>query len=326
MAEADSVRSPCRCPGADPGERSRSPGARSAARAHGIGGDAPRVGARIGLAGTLALRPALALLAALSLPLHALALLAFAALAALALHPLALLPLLALAALAALALHPLALALLAFATLAALSLSLSLSLALHPLALALLAFARLASLALHALALALTLHALTLARAILALHALALSAGATLAAGAAFAEAAAARPGEAGTARTRSIEAGPSGTAGSRTESRPGAARIGTERVQSVPALAAQHLDAALAPQFGTEQDAADDAADHGARGGIAGVAVLGEAFARGGQHRRQGSDRNHQTLHAIIPPKLAGTCHFLIDEGQSGCLLLHGG
>lgn len=65
-------------------------------------------------------------------------------------------------------------------------------------------------------------------------------------------------------------------TAGSRTEA--GAAREGAPSVQLAQALAAQHLQAALAAQFRSDQHAADDAAHHG----LAGIAVLGETRARG--------------------------------------------
>ena len=281
-------------PGCGPGR-----GSGLATRPHRIGGNAALEGTGIGLAGTLALRPALALLTVAALTLHALALSALTltalALTALALHALALAAFAALAlhalALTALALHPLALA--AFSTLALHALALA-TLALHALALA--AFS---ALALHALALtalaALTLHALALAAltlAALALHPLAVATRTSFAARAPVPEAVAARPAE---ARAGAAEAGTAEAA---------AARVGREGMQAVPALAAQQLQAALAAQLGPDEHATHDAAHHGTQGGIAGIAVLGEALARCGEHRRECGDRNDDALHAEFPRK----------------------
>ncbi len=246
-------------------------------RPHGVGRHAAFRGPRIGLAGALPLAARTALAA---LTLH----LALAALA-----------------LAALALHALALPALAFGrtlapafalTLLALALD-----ALAALALALAAFALAATLALafrrtltppFALALPLApAFALADARSLAARTARAL-------AGAPLAEAGAA---PAGAAETGAGAARPRSEA--RTRPVAGADREGPPAVQAAQALAAQQLQLTLAAELGPGQHAADDAAHHGARRGLAGIAVLGEARSRTRQQSRYRDGRDDDALHA---------------------------
>ncbi len=278
---------------------------------HRVGRHTALVGTREGLAGPLALGPALPLALSLALPLTLLHALALAlALALPLLHPLALS--------LALALHPLALALplAALAALALHALALPLSLALHALTLALAALAlafsrtRLARLAVRPLA-----SALALGPPALALEALALADGTSLVEAAGTPRATETGTRSAGT-----------GTDDARAGAEARTARIGAEGVQPVPALAPQHFEAALAAQLGADQQPLHHAAHHRSGRDVAGVAVLGEARAGCGEHGRDCGGRHDDALQAKIPRYATMDGNVLIDEAQSGFPLLHGG
>ena len=90
---------------------------------------------------------------------------------------------------------------------------------------------------------------------------------------------------------TASIEIRTAGATGSRAEPpaagaglEAGPTREGSPAVEPAQALAPQHLQPTLAPQFRPDQHAADDAAHHRTGGGLSGIAILRETPARGGE------------------------------------------
>ena len=255
-----------------------------ATRTHRVGGNASLVGTREGLAGALPLRPPLPLTA---LPLTSLPLTSLP-LTALALHPLALAGLaLRSLTLAGLTLWPLALSLAALTLRGAL---------VGPLAFALRALALLA-LSLGSLTLTFALPLATAGAALRLIRttaALPTAIGATLAAVSGSAESGAARSTlEAGTARS-AVVAG--------ADAAQGAARIREERMETMPTLPPQQLNATFTAELRTGEHATHDAAHHRTGRSLAGVAILGEALARRGKKSRHGGGRNQKSLHARYP------------------------